>query len=278
MDLRAVARRGIAVYERRRTRAIPPIVFFHLPKCGGTSVRIALRNRLSALGTGTSIAELDSAATRIVSERSGQSLLAVRQAWLDYQLARSDVQLVAGHVPWSPTVMHGDRSRVLVTLLRDPTEHLLSGYYFNRDKADSDHFGIPDSTTLGEYLDSPQAASSGAMFVSYFTDPAFRGDPSSEAAIEAAIRNLDSVDVVGVLEDLDAWLEQLQRRTGVTLRVERRNTSPTSAAERHQMLEPVLRARIHTVTRPNRILYEHVTQDLDEVLTEGGEPITGRTP
>ncbi len=253
---RDIARRTLSAVQNRAAHG-QRVVFIHVPKCGGTSVRVALRGAFTLRGLGA--VSLDPVASKQVADWKGEDILDVRERWLLYHLARGRSPLIMGHFPFSPTLIESSGYRVL-TLLRDPVAHLLSEFFYNRDKADNSHMGIDRAMTLKDYLATDRAALLGHSYVRYFTDPELRATPQAPEALTAAMANLRRLDVVGTLEHIDAWAARVGEIASRPIQVGRLRATPTSSSKRDSEIDDEALAKAAELTAVNRAVYELVTE------------------
>lgn len=237
------------------TNSLPgnKILYFHVPKCGGTSIRSAF----TAL-YGRATQNLNARASRRTAEAFADDLLELRERWVYYYVTGAKPPCIAGHFPWSPTLAAEAVDYRLVTNLREPRAHFLSDFFWNRDKQNREHFPIDRNTALKDFVHSERAAEIGSNFVRYFTDPVLRRTPTHPDAIQAACRNIMTLDVVGTLEHLGDFLADIDQLLGCRLNVGHEQRSPASAATRNAEITDDILATIDELCRPNRAVYDAV--------------------
>ena len=161
-----------------------PVVFFHVMKCGGTSVRAGLSigalNR-PALPVGVEDATRESEAApapalRLESpifELSGEAAKAAaggpnrdnwifRDALLPYVLEAMRPALVLGHFRYRDRYAAIAEANHFVTVLREPVDRVVSLWKYRRDKTGVD---VPVSMSFDEFLESRPWSREGHTYV-----------------------------------------------------------------------------------------------------------------
>jgi hypothetical protein len=243
---------------RRFARALDArIVFLHVPKCGGNSLRLALRDVYRGPFSGGSRHRMHVSpeGSRRAAESQGVAVDAFRDALLRYHLAESKLRLFTGHFPWPEGLLEEFPDVSLVTSLRDPVAHFLSCYYEARESGRT-------SESLEAFLEGRDARRIGARFVQAFGGSLGASELDSEAAQQAARERLARVTVVGLLEDLSGFAADFRRRFGVRLRFPHANAGRLrQRVERDERVDS-LRARIEERVAPNQALYDFATLEI----------------
>lgn len=205
------------------------IIFFHPPKCGGTSAEKLLEQ---VFGVGE---QLSPFASREASEKLNLSMHDIREILLAYQIHRSDKIFISGHYLYSNRLMIDKQDEFdLITILRDPRYRLLSQYYYNRYKKNKDHFGINEE--LDEWLNSSNAAYHAQIYTHIFSgyrentnDNQDKNKPSmTSSATDQAIQNLKSFKIIGILEKPNEFENQIYARYGVKGKLNKERPNPKS--------------------------------------------------
>jgi hypothetical protein len=234
--------------------AVPtrPIVFFHVMKCGGTSVRRSL---------------IDTArrASGEVFELQGEAAMAAvggiihqdenwrfRRELLAYLLHGTPPAVIVGHFRYHHALAPLRDRAHFVTVLRPPVDRVVSLYRYRRYSGRRG--GIPAPAALRDILDDPAWQSAGHHYVETFCgDPGL--DPRSERAIDAAIENLSSFRVVGDTGAMADFAAAMSALTGADVAVDHRNASPAP----DDLPDPTeLRAELEELCAPDRRVYEEV--------------------
>jgi hypothetical protein len=180
------------------------IVFDHLPKTGGTSVRTALA---AALGDSGSVTEVSCPHHVAIKGANGRRLLA------------SHFWFFPGE-PLAPGWLYA-------TMLREPVERFLSQYYFHRTLRTAVQSGaLNDPRVVGavhldlaDYVDGPEelrVASSNVQALHYawrYCDAPER--LADKDLIDAAIASLEGYDEVGVFTNMRAFVDNCCDRLDV---------------------------------------------------------------
>ena len=248
------------------------IVFLHVPKCGGNSIRDALKQAYRW--------PLTSARRKVFQDRprrsrrsvamTGRPVEELRDGMLRYHLCDRRIRLCAGHFHW-PQGLRKDFPEVsFATLLREPVSHFLSTYYTRReDRGQTEDMKIEES--LDAFLDSEPARRIGATFVRFFG-----GEIRPESALEPDVlalaeRRLASVEMLGILEDLPGWLGAVEAHTGARLVIGHSNAGRLRAVREREEVADGTRARIDEIVRPNRALYDFVVKHLGDRVAKSNE-------
>jgi hypothetical protein len=196
---------------------------------------------------------LDPAASWHGSRITDMGLFDFREKLLLYEMGRAHIRYITGHYPLSETALaeFGEDWNI-VTVLRHPVDRWLSEYFYNRHKQ-SQYFAHDQD--IEEYLDSHTGRVQARMYVRWFSGEL--SDDWSNAPVDRALRNLDRLAVVGVLEHLDRFRDAFRDRFGVTLRIPRLNRNPQTAEQQARVLSDAVRARIEALCADDLQIYHH---------------------
>lgn len=202
-----------------------PLAFFHVMKCGGTSVRAGLATGAAGRRHGPEVFELDGSAAKLAVGGTNASEWEFRDALLPYALFTLQPAIVLGHFRYRDRYQEFADSVHMITVLRDPLERLVSLYKWRRYKSG---IGRPVSLGFDELIASGRLDKSGHEYVDIFCGND-ELDPRSDAAADAAAANLGRFAVVGFLDRLDEFASEVSACLGRPVTIPMLNTSPAPA-------------------------------------------------
>ncbi len=230
----------------------PSVVFLHVMKCGGTSVRDGVAKGVAGYRFGPEVFELDGEIAKRAAAGRDPDNWRFRDALLAYLIMAQHPQVVLGHFRYRDRYepLHGEAH--FVTVLRDPVERVVSLYKYRKFK---DTVDVPVSMSFEDFIASPRWAKEGHAYVDIF-----RGrddlDSRSQEAIDAAVTNLRRFAVVGFTDRLDDFAESVGRLVEREVTIPLMNTSP-APAEANGISADVL-ARAREVCAPDIAVFEQL--------------------
>ncbi len=278
---------GLTAFLRRNIRQLASggyvrgdarIAFVHVPKCGGSSLTIALR---TAMGPKVQLPfypagrHHDHIAAARASEVLGRDYGAFRADMLAYNLASAGARFVSGHCPVRKEVLDGFSDEWdFLLLLRDPVRRWLSNYFFNRYKP-GDHFRT--DMELDDFLETPRAEWYGRAYC-HFLAPGLLpfGAEVTDAVMERSLEALDRFRIVSVLERLDLLAERFRETYGCRLLIPHVNRNPRGRSYGKREVTPEQMERIEELCRPDKLIYERALQLIGP--PPGGEEDCQTTP
>jgi len=258
------------VRRARRTTAgnviKKPAFFLHVPKCGGTSVQVALEEAYG-LRAGIKVDlrgniyhsaffRLNPYASKEAADQLGAPPHKVREHVLLYQMGCSRPRLISGHFHYSNAAYRGYHTTyTFITMIRDPVERWYSHYFYDRDKK-GDYFSV--EAPIDEYLDSPRGQATGSLIARYFAG----SDCSGDDVVQHAITNIAKFHVVGILEHLGVFKKDLRRVLGADIDIPVRNAGPTTARQRRKEITPEIHRAVVEACRPDKKVYDYVLHNI----------------
>ncbi|MDX1780127.1 MAG: sulfotransferase family 2 domain-containing protein [Thalassovita sp.] len=207
-------------------------VFFHMPKCGGTSLSEAMQatvpfnQRIGIIDApstrrGAAILNFDMDDAFLCHEdlASGQLVFDLRETLFLQHMAWGTM-LIQGHLPWSEkAAAHFGRDYRFVTLLRDPVARTVSNFRMTQRS------GVTRGS-FETYLESDIARRHARAYLRYLSG---RNDISEDEvpdALALAKERLSRFSLIGFLEDIDDFLSRYRDLFGVRLRMGWLNRDP----------------------------------------------------
>ena len=201
------------------------IFFCHIPKTAGTSVRLALDQ---AFAPYTVLPDA------FMMARNGGRYPPINILQPSLSVQPNPVRLLRGHYPFAACCLL--REPLTITVLRDPVQRSIS------ELRHLVSIGILDQATIARSLEAgvlPAMSNGQVRFLSERFDARLPWDEPSEANselaldqsdLEVALRALDSIDLIGLVEDMPSFATRLKRVTGVELPGDKANVGTTQLA------------------------------------------------
>lgn len=246
-DLQRGIERGQVALGRRRSTATRPIAFLHVPKCGGTSLAVAVQAALPDHRWAPWTFDPDQFGPYADRELSDE----LRERTLPEPGALRDYDAAIGHFSLPSLLTRFDAVDV-VTILREPRCRLLSHhqYWRNLDRAlEAAHDTWADINALahelefGDWLADPRVAYQTDNLFARMLVPhhpgirpnAFIGQADVPAVLDAALSQIERLGWADVIERGAAMWRDLGQRLGVPVTEERTNVTVT----RHDHPTPI---------------------------------------
>ena len=242
------------------------IFFLHFPKCGGSSVKSAIRRSFGLLESYRSdtCLDLNPVASLRAAELMGCPLMAYREQLLLYYMASDRCRYICGHFDYSERAFQAfGRTWNFVTLLRHPVSKWISQYFFNKYKKDG-HFRI--EVDLETFLASEEGIALGSDYVQKLIGFSSPYHSTSDEAVQKAIQNLSHFSLVGILEKLDIFAKDYEALFGSKITIGRRNINPLSKSKQNELITEDIRMKITEICRPDLQIYEAALQQVSHGL------------
>lgn len=238
-----------------------PVVFHHVPKCAGTSVARALRMRYLPSQTGIVSGASFYAAKALHPDYAALQtghvaphVRDLREQILVYHMYNG-VRCIAAHVQFSPRAydLFSDTYK-FVTVLREPVSRYISHYFWDFNGSEE---WARITVDLDEFVESEMGAQYGTLFGEFFSGLASNSNFGSAEAVEAAKRNLDKFAVVGFLDDMERFRQNLTKELGVSVSIRHQNKSRVEDQTKKKLVTPELRQRITELCAADIEIYNY---------------------
>lgn len=261
-------KRRTAIATGRSRRTLPGAaprhrsVFFHMPKCGGTSLSEAM---YATIPINQRIGVIDAVATRRAAaimhfDRDdaqlchedldhGQLVFDLRESLLLQHMAW-DTMLIHGHVLWSDKAdRHFGEQYKFVTLLRDPVARTISNMRMTQ------RAGLVGDD-LDAYLEGPVARRHARVYLRYLAGRNDIDERDVPDALSKALTRLERFALVGFLDEFNDFASRYQALFGVGLSMPRLNAAPND----HPNLPQSIQARLRTLCAPDIEIFERARE------------------
>ena len=231
------------------------IVFLHMPKCAGTSLRQAIDSAIvqPCQDSGATV-RIETVPSATAAGLMGIDIQDFREQLLLYHMSDPRRRFISGHVSFSERAYRQYRDDWdFITVLRHPVSRWISHYHFNRHKENS-HTRI--TLELEEFIHSERARQLGSEYVRRLSQGLDPYADNGRAAMDMARKNLSRVALVGIVEEIENFCENFHLRYGPRLVLQRLNTNPAPDKIRRVLQDGQILRLIENLCEPDLQIYE----------------------
>lgn len=226
-------------FRKKKKKLDSKIIFMHLPKCGGASLKKAFAQLYD-----DKYFELSAHKTKRISEdykECGENLQKLRVNLIHYIALSGKYDFITGHFQFDNILYKNTCSEYdFVTMIRDPVKRYISHYFYNRYK-ESQHYKI--EVDIEAFVDSLYGRSLGDFYINSFTGP------FQETTLENALNNASMFSLIGLLSDLNRFNDVFTDRYGVRLDIGRKNVNPLSKMDQDVILSDSILYKIEEICK-----------------------------
>lgn len=244
------------------------IVFHHIPKTAGTSLRAALGESYNSKwlrrrrDCSISASRTAGALTRVFGElaedtvdqediRNRYTKLQEFRQYLLLNELEAGTPFIGGHVAFSRDIYNAYQNEYcFVTVFRDPVERFVSHYVMNRHRGGH----LATKLEFEEYLESGIGLLTATMATDFLSGYA-KADVSQR--LSYAKDNIGCFRLIGFADDLPKFVTRLQSLIGVPFSLPRRRVTEAPEEAQRILTDARLRKRIQERCEADIDLYDH---------------------
>lgn len=280
-SIRNALSRAAALYGSK----LPRVAFIHIPKCGGTSVRNAIaaeypRYDANMLNWRAVTAARALIAKEVKKGTQQKDASQHMQFLLAYHL-NTRARFISGHYPVNGAILqqHG-RQFHFITVLRDPVDRWKSNYIWNKQLPDPGGSNQPSSRFDGTIEDEFAAVISSGMgkLMGSVSASIFAGDLLSDDRMESvslsqsAVENLRQFSIIGTLERLPQFADEVSSLIGKRVKIRTENTTSSRYHGEQQETYEALKSFLNR-NDVNAVIEEQC--EADQIIYDFARNLTG---
>ena len=279
---------SLEAWRERPGAATRGLVFIHLPKCGGNSIKNGIVSTLGPYNERRGAARAKKQALARMGRSApppmgGPDDFAYLEQLLAFRLAKRR-KFVTGHYPVNAAFLDTHCARYdFVTVLREPMSRWISNYTYNwsvHSYDDRKHHSVLQNNPTYQQTDDLEARVDavigsdmsllmGSLMTSFLTGQYPRDPDDALRLSKIAQQNLHRFAAVGLLDRLDGFAAALSDRLGQDLRFGIDNSTvsriPDGMQAAHDAVkqhlgQPALRAKIAERCAADTALYDYARE------------------
>lgn len=238
MSLKSSIRNALSWAGAPYGSRLPRVAFIHVPKCGGTSVGNAIATKYprydaSKLDWRAATAARALIAMEVMKGTQQKDASQHMQFLLSYHL-NTRARFISGHYPLNGAILQQhSRQFHFITVLRDPVDRWKSNYIWNKQLPDPEGTNLPSSRFDGTIEDEFAAVISsgmgelmGSVATNIFAGGLLTDDRVKSISLsKTAVENLRQFSIIGILENLPQFADEVSRLIGKRIKIRTENTT-----------------------------------------------------
>lgn len=235
------------------------VFFFHIAKCGGTSISNAIVNcykpwRLDRLNT---IVTLNESAARFADENSIGEGNHVRRDLLNYMMSLPHVKCISGHFHYSNVAheIYQDQWH-FVTVLRNPVDRWFSHYQYNAREGVPQKYKI--DLPLEKFVETKLAVSFGRAFVDEVTEDLDKKNIGIEELSEKALERYKKFSLIGTIGDSMEFARKFEIKFNHKLNIKHLNKTPVPGSKERQNVSEDVMKSVTELCAPDAYIYNEI--------------------
>lgn len=256
---KALPRASSSHFFRRlyRSAEIPKIYFCHVPKSAGSSIATAIRDQVY-IHDNLDVFDIKQSPSLRAAKVTNKSMMQARETILAYHLSIDSNFFGKGHCYCRPNLIKEfSKEWNFITVLRNPIDRWISEYVYNTYKQGQ---WTKNNLPLREYLESRKAVAGGQQLVRYFSNYSLDFQSPVESHIEEALENLSQFTLVGTMDNLDIWTNQLKTRFSLKIDLPNINKSPKNQVAEQIRSDAQTMRKIQNLCKHDLEIYDKFTQ------------------
>lgn len=255
------------------------LMFLHMPKAGGTSLRnalsIAFRGRPQTIDIGQLRKSLRSLSSFETEGSSFYSASGNYQAFLLTYYLNHNISFISGHFTLTHMTLElfGDKY-LFVTCLRDPVERFISQYLYDKflelksnGQANLDMTDAERESELQDYLQSWRAWFVSHIYIWMLGGHKYTDKLNSTSAITAAKENIARFDLVGFTDALPDFTDRLSKLIHRKLKMKIDNSTKKQSLDNaidlapyRALFTPEVKKQIRALCKDDYEVYHYARQ------------------
>lgn len=242
---------------------LEPIFFFHIEKCGGSSVAHAFKEHLKDIKYNdfSRFKSLDGKAALEASKAAKYPSLELRKILAYYFLSPDigkSVKFVRGHFAIDRDILSTFNDKYLfITTVRNPIDKWVSSFFYNYRKGNNDHGSINES--IEDFIGTERSKVLGYDYIRMTCSKNIGPEQLKDKRLvskyaDKSAEILDSFDMVVKLSEMNKLQKYVNKNTSWNINIGHKNK--TSNRKSKYDIDSEIMDKIKKVCKPNILVYK----------------------